>query len=261
MEGSSDMEKVMNGVAGNLRRLIFPALAVGALVLASVPSANARQSGRSSQRGQVGAVQNVVGPRITISDGKKKDTITLADPSGLISYSGNVGKFTLSISTTPASGAALLPSFSVNSLSYSASGKKGGTLTISISDTSVNPTAGSIASQISGQTSGTVSYSTFADTSNSLFGKGTVLSNQGTLNGAFNSTGSATLSSQAPFSLTELFVIHQGRGGNTAFGATVVDPPVGGGVGVAVPDVGSTLALFGLALLGVEIVRRKLAAA
>jgi hypothetical protein len=32
-------------------------------------------------------------------------------------------------------------------------------------------------------------------------------------------------------------------------------------VGVAVPDVGSTLALFGLACLGVELVRRKLAAA
>jgi hypothetical protein len=258
MKGYGDMGKVMNGFAGNLRRMILPALVVGALALASAPSANARQ--RASRH--VVAVPTVAGQTITLSDGKKKDTVTLADPSGLISYSGNVGKFTLSISTTPASGLAMLPSFNLNSLGFSG-GKKGGTLTISISNVSLNPTAGSITSQISGQTSGSVSYSTFADTSNSLFGKGTILSNQGTFNGGFNSNASATLSSQAPFSLTELFVIHQGRGGNTAFGATVVDPPVAGGVDAIaqVPDVGSTLAFLGLALLGVEIVRRKLAAA
>jgi hypothetical protein len=255
------MEKFMNAVADNLRRLTFPALAIAALALASAPSANARQGGRSAQRLQVAAPQTVAGPTITISDGKKKDTVTLTNPADLISYSGTVGKFTLSFSTTPASGAAMLPSFNLNSLSYNGSGKKGGALTISLSDTSVNPTAGSIASQITGQSSGTVSYSTFADAGNSLFGKATLLSNPGTLNGSFDRTASATLSAQAPFSLTEMFVIHQSRGGNTAFGATIVDPPVGGGVGVAVPDVGSTLALFGLAFLGLELVRRKLAAA
>ena len=233
------MGKFNTGFASGLRRVIVPALAVVALALASAPSARAV-------------------PTITISDGKKKDTRTFTDASGLMSFSGKVGKFTLSISTTPASGLAMLPSFSLNSLS---GGKKGGTITISISDTSVHPNDGSIASQISGQTTGTVSYSTFADTSNSLFGKGQLLSSQGGLKGAFNINGSAILASQNAFSLTETFVIQLGKGGSTHFGATVLDPPIGNGEVAQVPEVGSTLALLALALLGVEALRRKLTAA
>jgi hypothetical protein len=229
--------KFMIGVSGSVRRVTLTALAVGALAAASVPSAHAV-------------------PTITISDGKKKDTVTLNNAAGLISYNGNVGKFSLSISTTAASGLAMLPSFSLNSLSYG--GKKTGTLTISLSDTSVHPNDGSIATQISGQTSGTISYSTFADTGNSLFGKGTLLSSQGSLKGGFNSNGSSIVSSNNPFSLTEMFIIQQSKGGSTHFGATVIDPPIGNGV-ETVPDAGSTLALFTLALLGVEVLRRKLA--
>jgi hypothetical protein len=174
-----------------------------------------------------------------------------------MSFNGKVGKFTLSLSTTPASGLAMLPSFSLNSLS---GGKKGGTITISISDTSVHPNDGSIASQISGQTTGTVSYSTFADTSNSLFGKEKLLSSQGGLKGAFNINGSAIVASQNAFSLTEMFVIQLGKGGSTHFGATVLDPPIGGGEVAQVPEAGSTLALLALALLGVGVLRRKLTA-
>src|SRR5438552_8397079 len=109
------MEKFMNGVASNFRRLIFPALAIAALALASATSANARQGGRSARQLQVGAAQNVAGPTITISDGKRKGTVTLTNPADLISYSGNVGKFTLSFSTTPANGTAMLPSFNLTS--------------------------------------------------------------------------------------------------------------------------------------------------
>ena len=231
------MGRLTVGFAGGLRRVILSGVAIGALAAVSVPSAHAV-------------------PTITISDGKKKDTVTLNNAAGLISYNGNVGKFSLSISTTAASGLAMLPSFSLNSLSYG--GKKAGTLTISLSDTSVHPNDGSIATQISGQTSGTISYSAFADTGNSLFGKGTLLSSQGSLKGGFNGTGSSIVSSNNPFSLTEMFVIQQSNGGSTHFGATVLDPPIGNGVDT-VPDAGSTLALFTLALLGVEVLRRKLA--
>jgi hypothetical protein len=239
-KGMEKMGMFNTGSSGALRRLIVPALAIVALALASAPSARAV-------------------PTITISDGKKKDTRTFTDASGLMSFSGSIGKFVLSISTTPASGLAMLPSFSLNSLTYGG-GKKGGTLTISISDTSVHPNDGSIASQINGQTTGTVSYSTFADTSNSLFGKGQLLGSQGGLKGAFNINGSAIVASQNAFSLTETFVIQLGKGGSTHFGATVLDPPIGGGEVVQVPEVGSTLALLALALLGVEVLRRKLTA-
>jgi hypothetical protein len=193
-------------------------------------------------------------PTITISDGKKKDTVTVSNASGLISFNGKVGKFTLSLSTTAASGLDMMPSLILSSLSYGA--KKAGTLTISLSDTSVHPNDGSILSTINGQTSGKISYSTFADTGNSLFGKGTMLSTHGGLTGsAFSAAGSAILSSQTPFSLTEVFVLSQSKGGHTGFTATVVDPPTGP---ATVPDTGSTLMLMGIGLGSIGFLRRKI---
>jgi VPDSG-CTERM motif len=233
-------ESLMILVSSSLHRVFLTAVSIGALALASAPSARAV-------------------PTITISDGKKKDTRTLTDVSGLMSFNGSVGKFTLSISANPATGLAMLPSLSLNSLSYGG-GKKGGTLTISISDTSVHPNDGSISSQISGQTTGTVSYSTFVDTSNSLFGKGTLLGSQGGLKGAFNINGSAIVASQNAFSLTEMFVIQLGKGGSTHFGATVLDPPIGGGDVATVPDTGTTFSFLGLSLMGLAFFRRKIPA-
>lgn len=203
-------------------------------------------------------------PTLTISDGKQKDTVTVTDVNGLISFDGKVGEFTLSLSTTPASGLDLMPLLTLDSLTYGK--KQAGTLTISLSDTSVNPTDGTIASRIDGHTSGSVSYTTFGDAGNSLFGKGTMLSTQGNLTGnAFTGSGSGTFSTGSPFSLTETFIIQESKGGNTAFGATVVDPPGTNGDVVAindgptsVPDTGSTIALLGFSVLGVEVVRRNL---
>jgi len=197
---------------------------------------------------------------MTISDGSKKGTVTLNNASGLISFNGSVGKFSLSLSTSAASGLQMLPSFSLTSLNYNSPGNKGGTLTISLSDTSVHPNDGSIASQISGQTSGTISYSTFGDTSNRLFGNGILLSSKGGLNGNFNGAGSAVLKANNPFSLTETFVIQLTKGGSTHFSATITDPPSGALV-APVPETGSTLAFLGLAFLGLEVLRRRLATA
>jgi hypothetical protein len=203
------------------------------------------------------AVSALAVPTIVISDGKKKHTVTLSDAAGLISFNGTVGKFTLSLSTSAATGEAMLPSLSLNSLTSSS--RKAGTLTISISNTSL--VGSGIASQISGQTSGNVMVSTHADAGNSLFGRSTLLNSQGAFTGGkFANTAQAAFSSQSPFSLTETFVIQQSKKGTTSFGSTVNDPIVNGFT-VPVPETGSTMALLGLALLGVEVIRRKLTAA
>jgi hypothetical protein len=163
----------------------------------------------------------------------------------------------LSITTSAATAQSLLPSLTLHSLSYS--GTNPGKLTISLSNSSLHAADGNITSQISGQSSnGSLSYSTYADLGNALFAKTTLLNNQGAFSGAnFAGTASAALSPNAPFSLTELIVINESYRGTTAFGATVIDPPTRI---VAVPDGGSTMVLLGLALAGVETVRRRLRA-
>jgi hypothetical protein len=225
------------GIAGRLIKGTLAAVSVAFLVAASVPS--------------VWAV-----PTMTISDGSKKNTVTLTNASGLMSYNGSLGQSSLSLSTAPASGLQMLPSFSLNSLSYSGKGTL--TLTIALSDISVHPNDGSISSQISGQTGGTISYSTFGDTSNKLFGNGVLLGSKGALGGSFNATSSATLKTGNPFSLTEIFVVQLRKGVSAQFRATVTDPP--NGPVASVPEAGSTLAFLGLAFLGLEVVRRRLTA-
>jgi hypothetical protein len=184
--------------------------------------------------------------------------MTLGNASGVISFSGMLGLFNLSITTSPASGQAILPSVTVNSLSYY--GPRPGTLTISLSETSLSSPGGTITSKINGQTSlGSLSYSTFLDAGNNLFGKGTLLNTQGVFSGgSFAGTASAALSSHSPFSLTETIIVQQSMRGRTSFGTVVVDPPAPVAL---VPDTGSTLAFLGLTLLGLEAIRRSLRSA
>jgi len=133
------------------------------------------------------------------------------------------------------------------------------------SNTSFGTLAGSISSQISGLTSGTTAFATFADAGNRLFGNSTLLSKGGPFRSAFSGTGSAIFSASGPFSLTEKIVIVQSVFGTTSFGTTVKDPVVVGPVGPVapiptVPDAGATAPLLGLALLGIGLARRKLIA-
>jgi hypothetical protein len=236
----------VNGSVHNRLRAVLPIVAgvcvlVSATPASAVPTLTLSESDGNNQNG-----------------GNNQQLTLPSNAAGLVSFSGTLGSFSLSIATSPVTGQAMLPLLSL-SLSYS--GLNPGTLTISLSDTSFSPTGGTLVSQISGLTSGgSVSYSTFADTGNSLFGKGTLLGTLGAFTGGnFAGTASATLSSQAPFSLTEMFVIQQGKGGTTSFGAVVNDPPAAGVV--LVPESGSTIALLGLALLTCELLRRKLTAA
>ena len=224
----------MEGQPKILSKWVLPLVAAGVLGLASAPSAHGVAT-------------------LSISDGLGH-TLTLSKPAGF-TYTGTLGNFSLNITSGVATSDALLPG-----LNFSVTGT--GILTISLSNTSFGALAGSINSQISGQTSGITAFATFADAGNRLFGTTTLLSKGGPFTaGAFSGTASA-LPVPGPFSLTEKIVIVQSVFGTTSFGTTVKDPVVVGPVTpvVTVPDAGATAPLLGLALLGIGLVRRKLIA-
>jgi len=221
----------MKGQSKTLSKWFLPLVAAGVLGLASAPSAHGV-------------------PTLSISDGLGH-TLNLSNSSGGITYTGTLGNFTLNITSGVATGDALLPG-----LNFSATGT--GRLTVMFSNTSFGTLAGSISSQISGQTSGIAAFATYADAGNRLFGNTTLLPSAGPFRGgAFSGTGSATFPVPGPFSLTEKIVVIQSVFGTTSFGTTVVDPVP---TGATVPDAGATALLLGLALLGIGLARRKLMA-
>ena len=209
---------------------VLPVVAAGVLGLASAPSAHGV-------------------PTLSISDGLGH-TLNLSSSSSGITYTGTLGNFTLSITSGVATGDALLPG-----LNFSATGT--GILTVMFSNTSFGTLAGSISSQIRGQTSGITAFATYADAGNRLFGNTTLLSTGGPFRGAFSGARSATFPIPGPFSLTEKIVIVQSVRGTTSFGTAVVDPVPNVPI---VPDAGATALLLGLALLGIGLARRKLMA-
>ena len=224
------MEKLQSKI---LSKWVLPLVAAGVLGLASAPSAHGV-------------------PTLSISDGLGH-TLNLSSSLGGFTYTGTLGKFSLNITSGVTTGDALLPG-----VNFSATGT--GILTISLSNTSFGTLAGSISSQIRGQTSGITAFATFADAGNRLFNISTLLSKGGPFTaGAFSANASATYPVPGPFSLTEKIVIVQSVFGTTSFGTTVKDPPVVGPV-VTVPDAGATAPLLGLALLGIGLARRKLMA-
>ena len=225
------MEKLQSKIRS---KWVLPLVAAGVLGLASAPSAHGV-------------------PTLSISDGLGH-TLNLSSSLGGFTYTGTLGKFSLNITSGVTTGDALLPG-----LNFSATGT--GILTISLSNTSFGTLAGSISSQISGQTSGISGFATFTDAGNRLFGTSTLLSTGGPFRGAFSRNASATYPVPGPFSLTERIVIVQSVFGTTSFGTLVRDPVVVVPVGpVTVPDAGATAPLLGLALLGIGLARRKLMA-
>ena len=213
-----------------LSKWVLPLVAAGVLGLASAPSAHGV-------------------PTLSITDGLGH-TLNLSNSSGGITYTGTLGNFTLSITSGVATGDALLPG-----LNFSATGT--GILTVMFSNTSFGTLAGSISSQIRGQTSGITAFATYADAGNRLFGNTTLLSTGGPFRGAFSGARSATFPIPGPFSLTEKIVIVQSVRGTTSFGTAVVDPVPNV---PTIPDAGATALLLGLALLGIGLARRKLMA-
>lgn len=210
-------------------------LAVGVLALAAVPPAHAV-------------------PMLRISDGT--NTVTIADGSGIdsnsltgaVTYSGAVGNFMLNVSTgvsTPILGSQTWPHLDLSSVDIS--GTTGGTLTILFSDNSFGASAGGVMASIGGTSYGTVSYSTYYDASNTLLATSSLMTSQGLLGGVFSGTSYSELALNYPYSLTQQLVIAHSGYGATSFNAEL-----------KVPDGGSTVALLGAVLVGLEGFRRKL---
>jgi hypothetical protein len=199
-------------------------------------------------------------PTLQLTDGVT--TMTIADMSGgdlnptvgAVTFLGPVGSFSVNVTTgisKPVLGSAALPFLDLNSINVS--GPLANTLTIRFSDDSFGPTPGSVTARIGGTTAGMLSYSTFADASNTLFGTSTLLTQQGPFgNGAFSGTSFANLGFLSPFSLTQEVVINHGAspGGlvSTSFNAELQ---------AAVPDGGSTITLLGAVLVALESLRRR----
>jgi len=224
---------------------IFSVLTVGALALAAAPSARA-----TAELELISGASTVI-----VADGGAGDTNSLA---GAISFSGSVGSFDLTITTTgitkPLLGSATVPFLDLNSLQVS-SGI--GALTILFSDTGFGPTNTNFLSQIGGTINnggGSLSFATYESATNTLFAESTLLTSQGPFgSGAFSgSSNSSVLSLASPYSLTEVVTINHSIGGATSFD---------GSLSTSVPDGGSTVALLGAVLVGFEGLRRKFMAA
>lgn len=207
-------------------------LVVGVAALAAVSSAQAE-------------------PSLYLTDGKKH-TLTLTEINGQISYSGKLGKFSLNITTNPAVGDALLPS-----MNFSLTGK--GSLTLYLSNTGIATLPGQLSAHINGQTGGNVVFSTAGASNNSLYGVNSQFTTNSFAKGSFDKVSLSPVSLTGPFSLTEKIIVTSKKG-TTSFTTSVVDPPIGGGDIAAVPDTGSTLVLLALALGGLCLAHRRLAA-
>lgn len=226
-----------------------PMLLLGFVALALAPALHAVPTLRLSD----GATT------VSITDDTASDQDYLSDPgfqhtAGIVNFTGSVGSWTLNITTgvsKPAAGSAISPVMTLNSVNASSSA--GGTLTISFSDDFFGPTTANMLANLGVSfTSGTVSYTTYSDSANALFGMTTGLTSVGPLGpGSFNTSSTTSLALPSPYSLTMQVVIAHAANGTTSLAAGFQE-------GAAVPDGGSAVFLLGLSLVALAAQRRNM---
>ncbi len=176
-----------------------------------------------------------------------------SSPSGVVSFSGTVNGFAITVTgiTNPAIGSTTNPMLDQLTTSVTNNGNATGTITILFSEIGYGPVSGVPEADFSASVNGgSVTYQTFADPTNTLYGMVMPLTSQ-TVAGTFGNT-SATGPAVPfnPFSLTESLSITLAPGAQYS-GTEELSF-------VAVPEAGtSALLLFGLALVGAPLFLRK----
>lgn len=200
---------------------------------------------------------------LIIDDGDVVPPVDSTVAAGAVTFAGDIGVWDITVTTgvtKPVVGSASSPRMNLVVFALSNSALASNTLTVWFSETGFGPSSlGAVAELKPNNTSGTVTYATYQDTGDALFGSAVPPAAPGTLitttpalgPGAVSDVRSGALSSGAAFySLTQAITISHGAGNALT---TNVDATL------AVPDGGMTIALLGLAMIGLEGLRRRLA--
>ena len=180
---------------------------------------------------------------VTVGDGQIGVVSDLSAQTGAVTFIGAVGSWIVNVSTgisDPILGSPTNPHMDLNSVNVNVSGGSG-------TDFAMEALIGGTLNLASGSL---LTYNTYASATNSLFAETHLLTSQTFNPGAFSGTDAGSFPVTpfpAPYSLTQKVVITHGAAGSTSFNAAL-----------QVPDGGTTVALLGFVLLGVEGLRRKL---
>lgn len=182
------------------------------------------------------------GTWISVTDNAAGDANSTA---GQVTWIGSIGNWTLNVDTGtsfPALGSLVAPQMD---LAFSATSVgSGGDLWVYYSADGFGPTNASANASLGGTTPGTVTFYSFGGSSNTLFDTSNALATDGPFGGPSFSgnAGGGRISSEGPYSLTDVVQITSTGAGYTSGDAIL-----------SVPDGGTMALLLGVGLIGLSM--------